>query len=92
MSDSKLLPLAVFSSVGSPNLTSRYISNRAVRNFVRVEQAFTHEFGDINKSFYNSLESVLNEMVQPHLGEGSEIYPQIRERIQRLTIHADNIG
>jgi len=31
-------------------------------------------------------------MVQLLLGECSEIYPQIRERIQRLTIHADNIG
>lgn len=54
--------------------------------------AFTHEFGDINESFYNCLESVLNEMAQLRLGEGSEIHPKIRERIQRLTIHANNIG
>jgi len=60
--------------------------------YVENGTEFTHEFGDINESFYNSLESVLNEMAQLLLGEGSELYPQFRERIQRLTIHADHIG
>ena len=60
--------------------------------YVENGTEFTHEFGDINESFYNSLESVLNEMAELLLGEGSEFYPQFRERTQRLTIHADHIG
>jgi hypothetical protein len=50
------------------------------------------EFGDINESFYNSLESVLNEMAQLLMQQGREIYPQFRERVQSLTTHADHIG
>lgn len=53
---------------------------------------FTHQFGDINESFYSSLESVLNEMVQLLLREGSALYPRCRERVQRLTTHADGIS
>ena len=60
--------------------------------YVENGTEFTHEFGDINESFYNSLESVLEEMAQLSPGEGSEHYPQFRERIQRLTTHADHIG
>jgi hypothetical protein len=53
---------------------------------------FTREFGDINESFYNSLESVLNEMAQLLLREGSEFYPQFHEQVQRLATRADGIG
>ena len=60
--------------------------------YVESGTEFTHEFGDINESFYNSLESVLNEMAQLILGEGSEHYPHFRDRIQRLGTHADQIG
>ncbi len=60
--------------------------------YVENGTEFTHEFGDINESFYNSLESVLNEMVQLLVREGSELYPRFRERVQRLTTHADHIG
>jgi hypothetical protein len=35
---------------------------------------------------------VLNEMAELLLGEGTELYPQFRQRIQHLTIHADHIG
>jgi hypothetical protein len=60
--------------------------------YVENGTEFTHEFGDINESFYNSLESVLNEMAQLLLREGAEFYPRFRERVQRLTSHADHIG
>ena len=60
--------------------------------YVENGTEFTHQFGDINESFYNSLESVLNEMAQLLMREGSELYPQFRERVQRLTTHADHIG
>ena len=45
--------------------------------YVENGTEFTQEFGDINESFYNSLESVLNEMAQLLMIEGRELYPQI---------------
>lgn len=60
--------------------------------YVESGTEFTCQFGDINESFYNSLESVLNEMAQLLMQQGREIYPQFRERVQSLTTHADHIG
>lgn len=60
--------------------------------YVENGTEFTHQFGDINEPFYNSLESVLNEMTQLLLREGSELYRRFRERVQGLTTHADHIG
>lgn len=60
--------------------------------YVENGTEFTQEFGDINESFYNSLESVLNEMAQLLMIEGRELYPKFRERIQRLATRADGIG
>jgi hypothetical protein len=53
---------------------------------------FTREFGDINESFYNSLESVLNEMAQLLMEEVRKFYPKFLERVQRLAACADGIG
>ncbi|HTV42306.1 MAG TPA: hypothetical protein VMF08_17175 [Candidatus Sulfotelmatobacter sp.] len=61
-------------------------------SYVENGTEFTREFGDINESFYNSLESVLNEMAQLLMKEGSERYPKFRERVQRLATRADGIG
>ena len=60
--------------------------------YVENGTKFTHEFGDINESFYNSLESVLTEMAQLLMREGTELYPRFRERIRRLATLADGIG
>ena len=60
--------------------------------YVENGTEFTHEFGDINEFFYNSLESVLNEMSQLLMCDGPELYPRFRERIRRLATHADGIG
>jgi hypothetical protein len=60
--------------------------------YVENGTEFTHEFGDINESFYNSLESVLNEMAQQLMHDGTELYPRFRERIRRLATLADGIG
>lgn len=60
--------------------------------YVENGTEFTREFGDINESFYNSLESVLDEMVRQLLRETPESYPRFRERIQRLATLADGIG
>ncbi len=60
--------------------------------YVENGTEFTREFGDINESFYNSLESVLNEMAQLLMDEGGAFYPRFRERVQRLATLADGIG
>jgi hypothetical protein len=60
--------------------------------YVENGTEFTREFGDINESFYNSLESVLNEMAQLLMVEGRELYPKFREQVQRLATRADGIG
>ena len=60
--------------------------------YVENGTEFTREFGDIDESFYNSLESVLNEMARLLLRESPESYPRFRERIQRLATLADGIG
>jgi len=60
--------------------------------FVENGTEFTRQFGDINAAFYNSLESVMNELVGLLLKEGMEFYPHFRGRIRRLESHADHIG
>lgn len=60
--------------------------------YVENGTEFTREFGDINESFYNSLESVLNEMAQLLMGAGAGHYSKFRERVQRLATRADGIG
>ncbi len=60
--------------------------------YVESGTQFTREFGDINEAYYNSLESVLHEMTQLLRKEDPSLYPEFRERIQRLGDHADHIG
>ncbi len=60
--------------------------------YVETGTQFTRDYGDINEAYYNSLESVLREMTQLLRKDGPALYPQFRERIQRLEAHADHIG
>ena len=60
--------------------------------YVENGTEFTRQFGDINESFYNSLESVLNELAQMLTKQGGELYPKFRERVQRLESSASGIG
>ena len=60
--------------------------------YVENGTQFTREFGDINEAYYNSLESVLREMTQLLRKEDPALYPQFRERVQRLDTHACHIG
>ncbi len=54
---------------------------------------FTSQFGDINEPFYNSLESVLDEMVSLlRTPEGAALYPRFQDRVNRLTRSASGIG
>ena len=60
--------------------------------YVEKGTEFTHGYGDINDAYYNSLESVMNEMVNLLCKNGRSSFPQFRERILRLRTHADSIG
>jgi hypothetical protein len=60
--------------------------------YVESGTQFTREFGDINEAYYSSLESVLHEMTQLLRKDNPALYPQFRQRIQRLNTHADHIG
>jgi len=49
--------------------------------YVENGTEFTWQFGDINESFYNSLESMLFELTELLLSRGSDLYPRFRERV-----------
>jgi hypothetical protein len=61
--------------------------------YVESGTEFTNQFGDINESFYNSLESVLDEMVSLlRTPEGAVLYPRFQDRMSRLAMRASGIG
>ena len=60
--------------------------------YVEQGTAFTLEYGDIDEPFYNSLDSVLHDMVTPLCRDGARLYPRFRDRIQQLAEDADGIG
>ena len=61
--------------------------------YVESGTDFTNQFGDIGESFYNSLESVLDEMVGLlTTPEGAALYPRFQDRVSRLARTASGIG
>jgi hypothetical protein len=60
--------------------------------YVENGTRFTHEFGDIDERFYNSVESVLEELVALLRGEAREMYPQFRDRLARVEQMTAGIG
>jgi hypothetical protein len=61
--------------------------------YVESGTDFTNQFGDINESFYNSLESVLDEMVGLlKTPEGAALYSRFQDRVSRLARAASGIG
>jgi len=61
--------------------------------YVESGTDFTNQFGDINEPFYNSLESVLDEMVGLlRTAEGAALYPRFQDRVSRLGRAASGIG
>lgn len=59
-----------------------------------VEQGaeFTHDFGDIDERFYNSVGSALDELAALLHGEARGVYPQLSERLARVERITDGIG
>jgi hypothetical protein len=68
---------------GTAELLMTYVENGA---------QFTHEFGDIDERFYNSVESVLEELAALLRGVARELYPQFSERLARVEQMTDGIG
>ena len=68
---------------GATELLMTYVENGA---------KFTREFGDIDERFYNSVESVLEELATLLRGEARGLYPQFSERLARVEQLTDGIG
>jgi hypothetical protein len=60
--------------------------------YVENGTRFTHEYGDIDDRFYDSVESALNELAALLCGEAREMYPQFRNRLARVEQMTDGIG
>ncbi|MDO8803931.1 MAG: hypothetical protein Q7R35_05850 [Elusimicrobiota bacterium] len=59
-----------------------------------VENAthFTNLYGDINESFYYSVESALQELAALLRGEARVMYPQFSDRLAKVNQMADPVG
>jgi len=68
---------------GMAELLMTYVENGA---------RFTHEFGDIDERFYNSVESVLAELAVLLRGEARELYPQFSDRLAKVEQMTNGIG
>ena len=61
--------------------------------YVENGTRFTNEYGDISEAFYNSLLSVLNEIViLLQSPPGRELYPECQGRLRALVRDARDIG
>jgi len=60
---------------------------------VEVGTKFTHEFGDVDEPFYDSLETSLYEAKKLLLSEeGRALYPRVKDRLAALLPKVENIG
>jgi len=60
--------------------------------YVENGTRFTHQYGDIDERFYNSVESALVELAALLRGEARGMYPQFRDRLARVEQMTDGIG
>jgi hypothetical protein len=68
---------------GTAELLLTYVENGA---------RFTHEYGDIDERFYNSVESALEELAALLRGKARGMYPQFRDRLARVEQMTDGVG
>jgi hypothetical protein len=68
---------------GTAELLMTYVENGA---------RFTHEYGDMDERFYDSVESALDELAALLRGEARGMYPQLRDRLMKVEQMADGIG
>lgn len=60
--------------------------------YVENGTRFTHEYGDIDEPFYDSMESALDELAALLRGDAREMYPRFRTRLARVEPMTDGIG
>ena len=60
--------------------------------YVENGTRFTHEYGDMDERFYDSVESALDELAALLRGEARGMYPQFRGRLARVEQMTDGIG
>jgi len=60
--------------------------------YVETGAEFTHDYGDIDERFYNSIESALEELAGLLRREAQELYPQFSERLAIVEQMAQGIG
>ncbi|MCI0491213.1 MAG: hypothetical protein L0229_31875 [Blastocatellia bacterium] len=61
--------------------------------YVETGTQFTCEFGDINEPFYESLESMLDQLAKLlKTLEGAEMYPDFQDRLRSLRGRAIAVG
>ncbi len=53
---------------------------------------FTHEYGDIDERFYNSIESALAELATLLRGDARGLYSQFAQRLATVEQMSDGIG
>jgi hypothetical protein len=74
---------ATGNAAGAAELLMTYVENGA---------RFTHEYGDMEERFYDSMDSAIEELSALLLGEARESYPKFRERLAKVERMADGIG
>jgi len=60
--------------------------------YIEYGTSFAAEYGEATSTLFSSLTSVYEEMTDLLYGEGRELYPRFRERIQKLAEHSGSIG
>ena len=60
--------------------------------YVETGAEFTHDYGNIDERFYNSIESALEELAGLLRREAQELYPQFSERLAIVEQMAQGIG
>lgn len=69
--------------LGTMDLMMTYVENGA---------SFTHDYGDIDERFYDSVESVLGELDALFRAKGQEFYPQFSERLEKVAEMSSRVG
>ena len=69
-----------------------YGTAELLRTYVEQGAEFTHDYGDIDERFYNSVESALDELAAMLRNDARGVYPQLSERLARVERITDGVG
>jgi len=65
---------------------------KLLMTFVEYGALFTREYGDIDEDFYDTVESVLEELAKLFRSEARDLYPQFSARLSKLEKITDGVG